>query len=109
MSGTLVPIKISNFEIQILGIDGYRWVTIYPARGRRERYPGTHQNFENLGTEEYRVPATKKFWVPMGTGYRPGKYSWEPMGTGYRPEKKFGYRWVPGTAKKNFLGTHRYR
>ena len=30
------------------------------------------------------------------------------MGTGYQREKNFGYRWVPGTGQKNFLGTDGY-
>ena len=29
---------------------------VVTVRGRRERYPGTHRNFENLGTAGYRVP-----------------------------------------------------
>ena len=53
-------------------------------RGRHKRYPGTHQNikilgtawyrvprkFRKLGTDGYRLPAQKKFWVPMGTGQK---------------------------------------
>ena len=54
---------------QILEV-GYRWV------------PGTGQK-KNFGTDEYRVPAKKKIWVPMVTGQK----------------KNFGYRWVPGTGK----------
>ena len=48
---------------------------------------GTQQNFKILGIEI--------FWVPMGTGYQPGK------NFGYRvpAKKKFRYRLVPGTGQ----------
>ena len=65
------------------------------CRGRRECYPGYRGNFRS--------------WVPLGTGYRPNKKLWVPMGTRYQPDKNFGYRWVPGTSQKFFLGTDGYR
>ena len=50
-----------------------------------------------------------KIWVPLGTGYRENFKNWVPLVTGYRPEKKFGYRWLPGTGQKNIFGTDGYR
>ena len=40
---------------------------------------GTHRNLENLGTAGYRVLARKKFWVPMGTGYRENFHLCRPL------------------------------
>ena len=61
-----------------------------------------------MGTACYRVPARKKFWVPMSTGYKPEKKFLVPMSTGYQPETFFEYRWVLSTSQKKFLGTDMY-
>ena len=55
---------------------GYQWV---PGTGKK--------NF--LGTDGYRVPARKIFWVPMGTGYRQEKLFWVLLSTGFGVESGF--------------------
>ena len=63
--GTWVPADIHQIS-ENLGTDGH-WLSA---------------SLKIVGTEEYRVPAKKIFWVPMDTGYRPNKKFWVPMGTG---------------------------
>ena len=76
-----------------------------PEKMKRER---TKLRFKpKKYPDGYRLPARKKFWVPIGTGYLARKKFWVPMGTG--PEKNWvfdGY-WVP--TRKKIWGIDGYR
>ena len=66
-------------KFQKSGSAGYR----VPKKFQKLGY----QPEKKLDIDGYGVLARKKFWVPMGTGYRRDQNFWVPMDTGYQPDK----------------------
>ena len=77
-------------KFQKLGTAGYRVPSKFWNLGTaRYRVPS---KFWKLGTDGYRVPARKKkFWVPMGTGYRENFHLCRPLVKSFNVRLKLIY------------------